>query len=201
MPFRAIEEATRSPKGRGRAFAFTAAACVLVASVTAARAEVDHAAIARAALQDVIRPVSLDSPKAPTRLAARSRRCAASLPLRASRTRKMPSPRRSQNGARSRSCASGRSSRIVVMSACSIGPIPKALARVRSRTCSPRRIQRSQSWQNSPKKAWRCKACRRSNICSMATAPRRLPKAVATVSSAAASPLPSRPTSRPLPRR
>ena len=33
-----------------------AAACVLLASVTAARAEVDHAAIARAALQDVIRP-------------------------------------------------------------------------------------------------------------------------------------------------
>ena len=45
-----------SPKGRGRVFAFTAAACVLIASVRAARAEVDHAALARAALQDVIRP-------------------------------------------------------------------------------------------------------------------------------------------------
>ena len=46
----------RSQAGKGAPFAYMAAACILVGSVTAARAEVDHAAIASAALDEVIRP-------------------------------------------------------------------------------------------------------------------------------------------------
>lgn len=45
-----------SPLGRGGFLALLAAVCLLVVSSTAARAEADHAAIARAALGEIIRP-------------------------------------------------------------------------------------------------------------------------------------------------
>jgi uncharacterized protein len=47
---------TLSPKGRGSLTAVFTCAAVVFASASAARAETDHAAIARAALNDVIRP-------------------------------------------------------------------------------------------------------------------------------------------------
>ena len=166
----------------------------------AARAEVDHAAIARAALQDVIRPGFAGLAESADALGGEIEALC-----------REPSAESIEDAKNAFASAVAEWSKVEILR---FGPIlqdhryerlfywpdPKGLARVRSGTCSPSRMKRSQRWQHSPQKAWRCKACRRSNICSMAT-PRALAKAVATVRFVAPSPMPSRPTSRPFRRR
>ena len=149
---------------------FALAATMLCASASVAQAETDHAAIARAALTEMIRPGYAAFGEATSALSGKVDTLC-----------KQPSDvalKEARNAFASKFSASARSMRIIASIACSTGLTRKALGSSRCKThllteTRPRRCPMS-----SPRRASHSRACPRSNICSMATAAMRSPRAI-----------------------